>query len=105
MIETLYVVNFLKGHLQRFFEEGTYTGHGAEEQTCKVEVNTTFTDCYFKAPYIIDFSALGDKTVKFEGKCLATSTSDISTQISLAGLTSCTRIVITSSPQGDLFSS
>lgn len=44
------------------FEQGMVTGKGTVEQaqTCKVAdgVETTFTGCYFKAPYIIDLSAV-----------------------------------------------
>lgn len=55
------------------FERGASTGHGDDEFTCKVESETKFSACYFKAPYIIDLTELpSGKTVTFEG-CNASS--------------------------------
>ena len=80
------------------FERGANTGHGEDEYTCKVETNTTFKGCYFKAPYIIDLTALpAGKTVSFDDNCYATSSSAGSNvQIDLTGKTGCDKIVIDS---------
>ena len=59
------------------FERGTSTGHGEDEYTLKVEnnggsVEVTFTECIFKAPYVIDLKKAEtltdgrDEIVKFE---------------------------------------
>lgn len=58
------------------FEEGTYTGpaHVEEGKTYKAEAKTTFNDCKFKAPYIIDLKDRGANVVAFNN-CQATSTS------------------------------
>lgn len=53
------------------FERGASTGHGREEYTLKVETSSAeaatvkFTDCYFKAPYIIDLTDADLKKVSF----------------------------------------
>lgn len=62
------------------FEEGTYTSHGKDERTYKAEANTEFKNCYFKAPYIIDLSAITNETVTFTN-CEASSTSTINKTI------------------------
>ena len=77
------------------FEIGTFTDHGDREKTCRVDAPTTFDHCYFKAPYII---RLADNNVEFT-ECYATSTS--TKNVKLDRKEGCTRIVITSTPQGD----
>ena len=54
------------------FERGARTtaDEKVEEYTCDVEAPTTFKDCTFKAPYIINIKDGGSAT--FNGNCMAT---------------------------------
>lgn len=67
------------------FEQGAETKHSyadypddpvkqTEFKTCKVESPTTFDNCYFKAPFVIDLSNRGDNNkVEFINNCYASS--------------------------------
>lgn len=78
------------------FERGASTGHGDQEYTYKVETNTNFNKCYFKAPYIIDMTALpAGKNVTFTG-CQATSASTENVTINMNGKANCNKIMIKS---------
>lgn len=86
------------------FEEGTSTGHGPEERTYKVEAPTTFNKCYFKAPYIIDLSAVNSNSLPTFSKSHATASSDQNVEINLDNYKekgTVIRIMIISSAQGD----
>ena len=80
------------------FEQGTFTNHGDREMTCKVHVPTTFTDCYFKAPYFIDLKDRGSNNVTFTN-CYATSSSNTNVKITMKA--NCAIIKITSNAQGE----
>ncbi|MCH5307501.1 MAG: hypothetical protein J1E37_05420 [Prevotella sp.] len=87
------------------FEVGTSTGNGSKERTCKVEADTEFNGCFFKAPhkneYFINLSDLpAGKTVTFTN-CYATATSTNNKKIDISGKTGCKRIGISSNAQGD----
>lgn len=96
------------------FEEGTYISavyRNDEEEmkkahTYKVEAETTFNGCYFKAPYIIDIATGGSVTFAAftpnEGvavNCQATATSTKTVKLEMK--TNCKRIVIDSDVQGN----
>lgn len=71
-----------------------------EAHTCKVEATTTFRNCFFKAPYIIDLSDLkGGADVFFDGKNQATGAS--TNNVDIVKKTGCSKIVISSNAQGD----
>lgn len=87
------------------FEQGGATGHGNNELTYKVESPTSFTGCFFKAPYIIDLSVYdGDLTeiqnnVTFEG-CKGTATGFPNADIELTGKDGLKFIYVTRDEQG-----
>lgn len=78
------------------FEKGKDTGHGDNEKTYKAESATTFTKCFFKAPYIIEKPA--SVTVYFGNDCYATAAS-VNMKIEPEN-TNWTRIEIDSDSQG-----
>lgn len=86
------------------FEQGLVTDNGVEQaQTCKVAdgVETMFTGCYFKAPYIIDLSDVKDLSkVKFTN-CYATAASKNNKKIDLSGYSSVKKIEIKSDVDGN----
>lgn len=82
------------------FEEGTYTKPEYKDNVYVVDLaETTFTNCFFKAPYFIELN----QQPKFE-RTYATSASNNNEEIKLPTLptgVTCKTIKITSSPQGD----
>lgn len=85
------------------FEVGSYTGHGNDEQTCKIEAVTAFTGCYFKAPYTIDLSEKGSYTITFDNKCEAAgaTTKNVPIRYNTEKYQSATRIEIKTDQDGN----
>lgn len=86
------------------FEQGSDTGHGSEEYTIKVETTTNFKDCFFKAPYIIDLTALIDKNLVTFTNSQATAANQTNLMINLTKdliNKGCNWIYIGSNAQGE----
>ena len=87
------------------FGAGASTGNGKKEHTLIIDQTkngTTFENCYFKAPYIIELGK--DATWGFnttDKKSYATSTSVKNEPIDPSQKNGCTKIVISSDPQGN----
>ncbi|MCH5225430.1 MAG: hypothetical protein J1D77_05490 [Muribaculaceae bacterium] len=78
------------------FERGASTGHDEEEYTYLIETETNFNKCYFKAPYIIDMTALpAGKSVTFKD-CHASSAVVENLPINFQGKTGCNKIMVKS---------
>ncbi|MCH5329123.1 MAG: hypothetical protein J1E02_08885, partial [Coprobacter sp.] len=63
---------------QTVFGSGAKTGNGALERTCRVESNTTFDNCWFKAPFIIE---IADGVTATFNNSQATAASNVNQQL------------------------